>query len=285
MNHFALFILAVCAASPAASPTAPTNQDFAKLQQGWLKVCTAHAASYKIAITGRPDEKLRRLPEPVFRHAQLVRGGQDIGAVWLWVGKDTRPAAVGTVFCWDAGQGYRWMAHEFHSLAEEPLTATLRGRRQWTPATAGIEWKPVPDAPTPASSRTQRAQQIRAVAQRFAGNSIDPRGGRWQLRLVPRPIYRYQAKAQDHVVDGALYAMCQGTDPEVFLMIEDRPTKEGLRWHYACAAFSDYQLHVQLDGTDVWTTPKNNRSDRNGPHWWFGFIEKLKLPVEPQAAP
>jgi len=276
MSHFAMLVLAVCCATQAESDAQP----FAKLQKAWMQVCAAHAASYKIGLTTQPEETFRRLPRPIFRHAQLVRGGQDIGAVWLWVRKDTRPAAVGTIFCWDAGQGYRWMAHEFHSLAEEPLTATWRGREQWAPTRAGIEWKLVPNAPSPASSRTQRFQQIRAVARRFRGHSIDHRGGEWQLRLIPKPVYRYQTETKGHVLDGALYAMCQGTDPEIFLLVETRQTKEGPRWHYACAAFSDYRLHVELDGAEVWSPPKGTQNTRSAPHWWYGYIEKVKLPPE-----
>jgi hypothetical protein len=280
MDHLTVLMMAVCSAAQAE----PDAQEFAKQGKAWLDVCSAHVAGYEIRVTAQPQEKLRCVPKPIFRHAQVVRGGQDIGAVWLWIRKDTRPAAVGTVFCWDAGEGYRWMAHEFHSLADEPLAATWRGRRQWTPTRAGVEWQPVPDAPLRASSRSQQRQQIHGVARRLRGHSIDHNGGQWQLRLIPKPVYRYQTEVHGQTLDGALYVMCQGTDPEVFLIIEARSTDDGLLWHYACAAFSDYQLHVQLGGTDVWATEKGSQSSRTGPHWWNGFVERTRLPSQTETS-
>ena len=258
----------------------PKDDADAELRKAWLKVCTKHAMDYRIHSTGNPKDEFKFRPTPIFRHSQPTRGADDIGAVWLWVGADGRPGAVGTVFAYKAGQGDRWVAHEFHSLAEVPLTAVWRKRKQWSPARAGLEWKPIPDAPVPAESAAQRLRQIRSLSRRFKAHSIDHRGGRWELRLIPKPVYRYQPKKPDSTLDGALLAICQGTDPEIFLAVEARRADEGYRWHYACAAFSDYKLYARLDDTEVWVSPKGSSNFRADPHWWYGNVERTKLPEE-----
>ncbi len=86
MGHLTVLMMAVCSAAQAD----PDAQEFAKQGKAWLGVCSAHVASYEISVTAPPQEKLRCVPRPIFRHAQVVRGGQDIGAVWLWIRKASR---------------------------------------------------------------------------------------------------------------------------------------------------------------------------------------------------
>ena len=51
------------------------------------------------------------------------------------------------------------------------------------------------------------------------------------LRLLTQPIYKYETADSG----GALFAFVEGTDPEVFLMIEARTVDAGSVWHYALA--------------------------------------------------
>jgi hypothetical protein len=253
----------------------------AKRVKAWLEICTAHARDYQISTAAKREEKFELLSTPVFRHGQLVRsGGQDIGAIWLWLQKDGRPGVVGTVFTYPSGgAGYRNVVHELHSLAAMPLTAVWRGRVLWTPQRAGLDWKLIPDAPVPAELATRRLRQARLLSDRFKAHSIDHEGGRWELRLLPKPVYRYQPKTRDSTLGGALFAFCQGTDPEIFLAIEARRSVEGFRWHYACAAFSDYELHVRCDDVEVWDVPKMVGAYPQEPH--FGkTVERIRLPEE-----
>jgi hypothetical protein len=280
MSHTVLLTF-LLACGWLAEPDAAAH---AKLVDAWMKICTAHATDYRIQYAGEPDKKIRLHKQPVFRHAQLVRGGRDIGAVWVWIDDDDRPAAIGTVFCYEAGQGYRWMAHEFHSLADKPLKATWRNRILWAPAEAGLQWKPIAEAPPPADSPARRLRQIRQLAGRFSAHSIAHSGSRWELRLIPKPVYRYQHRDGNVTLDGALLALCQGTDPEIFLGIEVRAGENGRKWHYACAAFSDYDLHVRLDGSEVWAPGRGQANSRNAAHWWNGNIERTRLPEGDEAS-
>ena len=130
-----LFALALC----LAAPPAPAGND-AQLVKDWLRVCKAHVDDYVISPADKPDEKFKMLTDPVFRHTQPVRG-DDIGAVWLWVQEDGRPAAIGTVFAYSSGVGgggYRFVVHEFHSMLDRPLVAMWRGKPQWSTDRAGL---------------------------------------------------------------------------------------------------------------------------------------------------
>jgi hypothetical protein len=88
---------------------------------------------------------------------------------------------------------------------------------------------------------------------------------RWDLRLLPQPLYRYE-KPEGDVVDGTLFAFVTsaGTDPEVVLALEARKAGESLAWHYRAIRFSDSNLYVQHSGKEVWTSI---RDDRNQLHF------------------
>jgi hypothetical protein len=100
-------------------------QSDATLAKAWLKVCTRHAAEYWICPADKPEQPFKLLPQPVFRHSAPSRGSDDIGAVYLWVWDDGRPAVIGTIFAWSIGGGFRDSTHEFHSLGQT-ATSTLR---------------------------------------------------------------------------------------------------------------------------------------------------------------
>lgn len=279
-------LLTSAAAVFAAEPPKP-EEKADPLVSGWLKVCSAHAQDYRMYPVGKPDNVFKLLPNPVFRHSQPVRG-DDIGAVWLWVGEDGRPAAVGTVFAYSGGaggEGFRFVAHEFHSLYEQPLQAVWRGQAQWSPKQAGVDWKPIPSAPAPAAFPAGRLRQMGELARQFHGHEIDSKKGRWELRLVPKPVHRYQPKTADTVQDGALFVFCQGTDPEIFLGIEARRVTGVYQWHYASAAFSDYEVYLRHQETEVWASPRGSYNDRTAPHWWNGRIERTRLPEDTTKPP
>src|SRR5206468_2270608 len=104
----------------------------------------------------------------------------------------------------------------------------------------GVELKPVPGSPAPAPTAAQRALQLRAIAREFSGRSLSDQGQAWELRLLPRPLHRYENPEGD-LLDGALFALVStaGTDPEIILVIEARTTAAGPRWFFGAARFSD----------------------------------------------
>jgi hypothetical protein len=73
-----------------------------------------------------------------------------------------------------------------------------------------------------------------------------------QLRLLTTPLYRYSANGQG-ILDGALFAFVQGTNPEVLLLIEAQGAAPAERiWRYGFARMSSYNLRVRRGEQTVW---------------------------------
>ena len=111
-----------------------------------------------------------------------------------------------------------------------------RGRSPWSPRVPGVTPRPIPDAPAPARSPAQRLAQMSDLARDFSGTTQDREERRWELRLLPKPLYRYESTDPD-VLDGAVFAFVSsaGTDPEAILVLEARkaPGEAAPSWHYA----------------------------------------------------
>ncbi len=246
-------------AAPAAASASASS---------WLPILEKQAADYRITPRGS-DRPFRTIAEPILRWTQPVRGGDD-GAVFLWVDAG-RPGAVATIFTWRAA-GPRVMQHEIHSLAPTPLDATWRGKPAWNPEQAGVSYQLVPGGPEPAPSAAARGRQMQAIARDFSGSNLHTTAGRNELRLMPRPLYRYEPTDPD-LVDGALFCLAHGTDPEAFVLVEAHRDGGKLAYRYALARFSDLELHVSFKGREVWTVPPGQMNVRDRPHAYFNVEE------------
>ncbi len=249
MHALLLTILLLPTADPVSEETA--------LVKAWLKVSQKHAEDYVIHPTGDAKAAFTMLPQAVFRHSQPVRG-DDIGAVYLWVDADKRPAVIGTTFAYTLQGDTRVVAHEFHSLADRPLTANWRGQQPWTPQKAGLQFRPVPMAPAVAKDPKVRQRQAREVARRFTANTIDHNDRPWALRLVTKPIHEFDLQRPGQVQCGVLFVLCQGTDPELILSVESRKHEGEFQWHYAAGSFTDYAVKLRLDDQEVWSAERQS---------------------------
>ena len=238
-------VLLAVAGPSAAEDNAPT---------GWQKLFRAHARDWEIATTSQPDERFRLVEEPVLRWSQPVRGGDD-GAVFLWRDATGRPAVIGTLFIWPHPGGDQGVSHELHSLRTEPVAGRWRDAARWTTDAGGIAWRPVPGVPPPAVSPTQRLRQMRGLAEQFHAHSAHA-DQEWELRLLPRPVHRYEVTEDSTAFDGAIFAFVQGTDAEIILLIEARRAAGGDRWEYAVARMSDLNLSVTHKDEEVWRAPR-----------------------------
>jgi hypothetical protein len=223
------------------------------LSKKMLPIYQKEAEAYSIAVESDPKKALSLKKEPVFEWLNPARNTQQ-GAVFLWL-RDGRPAALGCFFSAPRPQwNGRAVMHELHALDPEKLVVTRTERNRWEPQ-AGLARTELPDAPAPAASPGARLVQLRRLAQEFGGHSVDREGKRWELRLLPTPLYRY-TPAKTGVIDGALFALVSnaGTDPEVLLLIEAREEKGKARWEYACGRFSDWELRVSRKEKEVWSS-------------------------------
>jgi hypothetical protein len=231
----------------APSTPSATKPDTAGRNMDELKQA---AARYRITLGTERPKDLVIVSDPVLRWTNPLRGTVD-GATFLWVA-DGRPEAVGSFFRYTEGAKVV-EDDEFQSLATTGLTAARSGRRTWAPRGAGIVVAPIPGAPKPAGSPAERLRQMHTLASEFHA-SFDTDKDKTDLRLLSKPLYRYQSHRPD-LLDGALFAFVLTTDPEVLLVIESRPVDGAAVWHFGFARMSMVNLRARHKDRDVWSVP------------------------------
>lgn len=222
--------------------------------------------------------------EPLQRWNDPTREFSD-GSLWLWTSRGRPVAAIAVELyptrtkgqAWsfelvslstglvelDGGTGFDVSNDDFNRLQDD---MTLN----WTPKTAGIEIKELPGAPVPGKTESARLRQMRVLAERFSADEFyEPTKQKYMLRLLPHPAHRYADAASD-ILDGAVFLIAHGTNPEVFLSLEARgKSPETARWCYALARLSMAALTVRLDKNVVWTLPLANKSKASDNYYIF----------------
>ena len=246
------------------------------LSKKMLPIYVKEVETYTLSVESAPDRPLELKKEPVFEWLNPARNTQQ-GALFLWL-RDGRPAALACIFSAPHQKlPGRRINHELHALDPEKLLVKHDGYNEWKPQ-AGLARAELPDAPTPAATSGNRLLQMRRLVQEFSGHTIDRDRQRWELRMLPTPLYRYPA-AKTRVVDGALFALMSsaGTDPEVLLLLEAKENGGNLRWEYACGRFSDLELRVRRKDKEVFASvPSESNPFSHDPlHLYRFYPEKL----------
>lgn len=212
----------------------------------WSQIFLQTAKLYE--LTGEQETPLKLLSKPLLNWSNPERN-TGAGAVYLWT-HEGQPAAVMCVY----PSSETTLDHEFESLSATTLQASLSDRVVWKPAEAGIEYKSFSEVRPPGKVRPLRLTQMRGLARTFSARIVKPNEAPKSLRLLTTPIYRYpESKTEQTLVDGAIFAFVQGTDPEVLLMIETVRDGQGtLQWRYAAARMSMVPLEVDHNDQVVW---------------------------------
>lgn len=261
-----LSVLALMAAEPDSG-----------IAKKMLPLYIREAESYSLAVESEPKNRLALKKEPIFEWLNPARDKGQQGNIFLWL-RDGRPAALACIFSHphDKLPG-RKIVHELHALDSEKLLVKRDGLNQWKPE-SGLARKELAGAAAPATTAGTRLLQMRRLAQEFTGYSVDRDRKRWELRLLPTPLYRYPT-AKKGVVDGALFAYMSsaGTDPEMLLLIEAREKDGKLNWEYACGRFSDWELHMLRKEKEVWSSviDDENTFAHDALHLYRLFPEKI----------
>jgi len=251
-------VQSVAADDRSAEETAERNQKIKEAMEASVKW-------YEVLPNAEANAPLT--PQVAFRWINASRGRDAQDFLLLWV-HDGRPVATASVFPFG-----RDLCHELCSLSRHAeLVARDRSGTVWAPESAGVKFQDVPDGPAPAETPTLRLAQMKSLGARFTATLTgwkDDESEREVLRLLPRPLYRYDMKAAEDthpdLRDGALFAFVQGTDPEVLLLVEAVVLDDRLRWQYAFARATSGALEARLGDQLVWkvarSTDKEIRTD------------------------
>jgi hypothetical protein len=246
MSVFPTLPLIVLLLSQAPPPGSDRRVDLAAR----LEFMKKSVATFDLHSTDDPRVTYRLKAEPVLRFTDPAGGPTD-GAIFFWLGEDDRPAVAAQVYLNRKGIWHQ----EFSLLETRPLVAASAEGPDWTPARPVVAFKPLPGAPKPAEAAETRLRQMQALAQDFTAESMIPPASWNQLRRLSKPLARY-GKPGTEVTDGALFSFVLATDPEVYLMIEARPGKDGPEWQYAFAPMTVRAVRCSWKGQEVWNLPR-----------------------------
>ncbi len=229
-----------------------------------LAAMSKRAASTRLSLVASPTKSPQLVPTPVFRYSDELRRIQD-ATVWVWT-HEGHPVSVIKVEHYEPGRLAREWLYCFSSLSTELVVA------EWDPAPTfrarqpGVIWKSLPDKP--ANSRTARLIQMRDMARRFAPELTQTPGkeDRYQMRLLSRPLYRYE-ETMSGQQDGALFGFTgTGTNPDLLLVLD---LTEADGWRFSFTRMTTEGLTVRLDGETVWDVPHVSGAGRVFDTWTY----------------
>ena len=256
--------LPVAVAEPEEAPSKESENQKSRdneESEETLRLIETELPNWKLWKGPGHARELKLEPKPVLRWTNPGTG-RLYGDVFVWT-LNGRPEVVMSLYkAFKPAWGF---TAEMHSLSLSGVEAQRDGAVVWQPTKAGIGFRDVPEAPKPADTAVRRLQQMRTLAGGFSAAMTDYRrnetGERQSLRLLPQPIYRYKSTDPD-VLDGAMFAIVLGTDPEVFLLLEARSSTDELRWQYALARMNNDAVAVLHKDVEVWRVERAKFEER-----------------------
>lgn len=269
--------LAVAPATPAGRrqdpPEAKKGDRDKEADEQYRREAEALAAGIEVEV--RVDDKwakVKRIEKPLLLYGDATRAN-DRGSVWGW-GDKGRPVALLELFQ-NPDTRERWTFVVCNTSGGR-LRATRGGAAWWRENESATELKDVPGAPAPAADAAQRQRQLKQLAQKFTGHEFwDPNNSRYELRRLDRPLHTYSDEAGG-VLDGGLFTLANGTNPEIVLFVEARAGgADGSKpaWRFAVGRLAHAELHLEYDGKEVFEAPRGNRAAGADKPYWLGFID------------
>ena len=257
-----LFILLLFLAGQRCNSLAMDSPD-PTIEQERLETMRRHVSEIRVLArdVGFPR---KFVDQPLFRYDDLTRGYVD-GTVWR-LGETGRPKAIITTELHpNYGGGGPRIVCDYLSMTETRFVAKIIGEVAWNPAGSAIEMKELRDSPSLAATKAQRLFQLKKMAERFTGHQT-VEGQELELRLLPRPIDRYQPTESEDS-DAAIFLFVSGRNPGILITIEATETM----WQYGVGRLSQpSSLSLELDGEAVWQV-RPATLDWSGPYTATNF--------------
>jgi len=251
MTYRATWAAGLCLAMLVAVETHADDEHEAEATKRYQSYAKETAAKYDLKTAGDQPRQLKLRDESLLRWTNPLTANKAHGELFLWTDRG-RPAAVLSMYEYTDPMGVVHEHHEWCSLALGPIQAS--GPKEWSPAVAGIELRPIPGAPPPADTPTRRLRQMRDLGEGFTAEKTTRLNVTRTLRLQSQPTYRYEV-GDPEVVDGGLFALVEATDPEIFLCLEARLVKGQPIWHYALARSNSVRVAASYQGQPIWEAP------------------------------
>jgi hypothetical protein len=237
-----------------------------------LRITTDAAKQYELELVGPPSHRLELHPESILRWSNPV-AGEVYGNVFVWT-HEGRPEVIGSFHKWYSPLTHG--SHEFHSLAISPIGGTRDGEPVWKAEQPGIVLHRVAQQQPVAKTELGRLRQMRVISRRFTVQKTDRKGVSREMRLLPKPIYRYGSN-DSRVLEGGLFVFVQGTDPEVFLLVEARQSGNKWEWQYSLARMNSEHFVAKYQDREVWCVeiwPWSKVKNGREPYTIFGPFDQ-----------
>lgn len=213
------------------------------------------AESIEVFTDGDGKQLAKLSADPIFVWANPQREAIG-GMAFLWTHLGRPHATIGI---WTYDDTEATDSYEFQSLAERPFRTN---QAIWPTGAPGVEYKPLSSNLKPSVSKGLRLAQMRQLVRKnFTAHLMSNSKRVEKLRFLPTPVYRY-TKTPPDVIDGAVFSFAQGTDPEVFVILEVRQTGDSKAWYYAIANQTSESTEVSLGRKIVWTSASSRPTFR-----------------------
>lgn len=271
---FVLIVLVFLAKSCVAQADNDAKLAAKKLERRRHQHMVEEAKSYE-GIRDSDKAKIKPIDEPLLKWTNPI-SGVEAGLLVGWEDEKGIPVAIAQLFLLPARFGDNRWAIELQSLSQDRFELRSRTAAPWQPNPPGVKWAKFPGNPIkPAASKALRLSQMRRLAARFHGDDyFEDKKEESGLRLLTTPLKRYDDK-ESGLIDGAIFALVIGTDPEVIIMIEHR--KEHEEFQYALAPMTGYELRVYLDKKEVWHKPTHKEISRINDVFVMRGVPRMQL--------
>ncbi len=235
----------------------------------------------RLQLTAPADAKVTLGTAPIFRVNNPISGAD--GGVFVWV-SDGKPVALSKSLLNSKKRIYSLTTV---SLWPDTFSMTQPDGTIWEPKSSTLTPIMLTDEPPPTDQASKRLMQMKGLAESFSIEvtwqiSIVEPTSVYVLRMLPRPIYRYTSE-RFGVVDGALFAFCQGTNPEAIVQVEAIRSDDGLEWRCGVSRLTSHALKAQYRKNEVLkaVSISNYRPQRHDNY----FNNQLNYPKDFDPAP
>lgn len=242
----ALFFTIPLPAEEPDSKTVTPEQRAAHLEE--MRGLAKSIRVFEVSAENRVESKL--LEQPALAYRDDTRKLYD-STMWVWGTKGRPSAIIAVEYYPQRPKGPKWL-FEIVSLSTGRIAAEREPELNWKAREPGLKLQVLAGAPAPAEKATARLAQMRQLRRRFAAHERATIGGRIELQALAAPLHRYQ-DPENGLLDGAVFAFANGTNPEVLWIIEAHATTgQKPSWQYGMAQMTGAEVFLELDEKQIW---------------------------------